>query len=61
MSDLALVAEKEVPEVSQLKFGELTVHIANHDRLGSRDAIRHRFGEPSRPVAETRKEKGNES
>jgi len=35
VSDLALVAEKRVPEVSQLKFGELTVHIANHDRLGA--------------------------
>ena len=28
VSDLALVAEKEVPENSQLRFGELTVHVA---------------------------------
>jgi DNA polymerase (family 10) len=35
ISELALVAEKEVPETSQLRFGELTVHVANHDRLGA--------------------------
>jgi DNA polymerase (family X) len=33
--ELALVAEKEVPETSQLRFGELTVHVANQDRLGA--------------------------
>ena len=35
VSDLALVAEKQVPETSQLRFGELTVHVANQDRLGA--------------------------
>jgi DNA polymerase (family 10) len=35
VSDLALVAEKEVPETLQLRFGELTVHVANQDRLGA--------------------------
>ena len=35
VADLALVAEKEVPETSQLRFGELVVHIANEDRLGA--------------------------
>jgi DNA polymerase (family 10) len=35
VSDLALVAEKEVAEAAQLRFGELTVHVANHDRLGA--------------------------
>jgi len=29
------VAEKEVPETSELRFGELTVHVANQDRLGA--------------------------
>ena len=33
--ELALVAEKEVSETSQLRFGELTVHVANQDRLGA--------------------------
>jgi DNA polymerase (family 10) len=35
ISDLALVAEKEFPETSQLRFGELTVHVANQDRVGA--------------------------
>ena len=35
VSDLALVAEKEVGEASQLSFGELTVYVANRDRLGA--------------------------
>ncbi len=35
VTDLALVAEKKVPETSQLKFGELTVHMADQDRLGA--------------------------
>ena len=35
VSDLALVAEKEVPETSQLRFGELTLHLANQNRLGA--------------------------
>jgi DNA polymerase (family 10) len=35
VSDLTVVAEKEVAEASQLKFGELTVHVANHEGLGA--------------------------
>jgi DNA polymerase (family 10) len=35
VSDLALVAEKDLPDTSQLKFGELTVHIAGQDLLGA--------------------------
>jgi DNA polymerase (family X) len=35
VSDLALVAEKKLPETSRLTFGELTVHVADRDRLGA--------------------------
>jgi DNA polymerase (family 10) len=35
VSNLALVAAKEVAEASQLRFGELTVHVANQDRFGA--------------------------
>jgi DNA polymerase (family 10) len=35
VSDLALVAEKNLPDTSKLEFGELTVHIAGQDRLGA--------------------------
>jgi DNA polymerase (family 10) len=35
VSDLSLVAEKEGAEASQLRFGDLTVHVADHDRLGA--------------------------
>jgi DNA polymerase (family 10) len=35
VSNLVLVAQKEAPETSQLRFGELTVHLANQDRFGA--------------------------